>query len=74
MRVRVPEGSDFAAKSGADPIAEILKKCKTIAVVGSGLIVCWWFFLAWKPLIYFSDYHQHDAANQYRTPQHDPYR
>jgi len=34
MRVRVPEGSDFAAKSGADPIAEILKKCKTIAVVG----------------------------------------
>ena len=34
MRVRVPEGSDFTAKSGADPIAEILKKCKTIAVVG----------------------------------------
>src|SRR6266568_4688885 len=34
MRVLVPEGSEFAAKRGADPIAEILKKCKTIAVVG----------------------------------------
>ena len=33
MRVLVPEGSEFAAK-GADPIAEILNKCKTIAVVG----------------------------------------
>lgn len=34
MRVLVPEGSEFAAKGGADPIAEILRKCKTIAVVG----------------------------------------
>ena len=34
MRVLVPEGSEFAAKRGADPVAEILKKCKTIAVVG----------------------------------------
>ena len=34
MRVLVPEGSEFAAKRDADPIAEILKKCKTIAVVG----------------------------------------
>jgi uncharacterized protein len=34
MRVQVPEGSEFAAKRGADPIAEILKKSKTIAVVG----------------------------------------
>ncbi|HEX8765145.1 MAG TPA: CoA-binding protein [Candidatus Acidoferrum sp.] len=34
MRVLVPEGSEFAAKAGADPIAEILRKCKTIAVVG----------------------------------------
>lgn len=34
MRVLVPEGSEFAAKSDADSIAEILKKCKTIAVVG----------------------------------------
>jgi hypothetical protein len=34
MRVLVPESSEFAAKRGADPIAEILKKCKTIAVVG----------------------------------------
>lgn len=34
MRVLVPEGSEFAAKRGADPIAEILNKCKTIAVVG----------------------------------------
>ena len=33
MRVLVPEGSRFGAK-GADPIAEILKKCRTIAVVG----------------------------------------
>lgn len=30
----VPEGSEFAAKGGSDPIAEILTKCKTIAVVG----------------------------------------
>src|SRR5438045_4033684 len=34
MGGRVAEGSDVTAKSGADPIAEILKKCKTIAVVG----------------------------------------
>jgi predicted CoA-binding protein len=34
MRVLVPEGLEFEAKSGADPIAEILKKSKTIAVVG----------------------------------------
>jgi predicted CoA-binding protein len=34
MRVLVPEGSEFAAKRGGDPVAEILKKCKTIAVVG----------------------------------------
>jgi len=34
MRVLVPEGSEFAAQGSADPIAEILRKCKTIAVVG----------------------------------------
>ncbi len=34
MRVLVPEGSEFAAKGSADPIADILNKCKTIAVVG----------------------------------------
>ncbi len=34
MRVLVPEGLEFEAKSSADPIAEILKKSKTIAVVG----------------------------------------
>jgi hypothetical protein len=34
MRVLVPEGSELAATRGADPIGEILKKCKTIAVVG----------------------------------------
>ena len=34
MRVLVPERSEFAARSGDDSIAEILKKCKTIAVVG----------------------------------------
>src|SRR5260370_34574526 len=34
MRVLVPEGSEFAAKGSADPIADILSKCKTIAVVG----------------------------------------
>ena len=33
MRVLVPDGSQFCANSG-DPIAEILKKCRTIAVVG----------------------------------------
>ena len=34
MRVLVPEGSEFAATSGGDLIADILSKCKTIAVVG----------------------------------------
>lgn len=34
MRVLIPEASEFATKTGADPVAEILKKCKTIAVVG----------------------------------------
>ena len=34
MRVLVPEGSEFLTKDGKDPVAEILKKCKTIAVVG----------------------------------------
>jgi predicted CoA-binding protein len=34
MRVLVPQGSKFGAKSGADPIQEILEKCRTIAVVG----------------------------------------
>src|SRR6266852_2248345 len=34
MRVLVPKRSEFGARSGADPIAEILNNCKTIAVVG----------------------------------------
>jgi uncharacterized protein len=34
MRVLVPEGSEFGAKSGNDPITDILNSCKTIAVVG----------------------------------------
>jgi len=34
MRVLVPEGSEFGTKAGADPITELLSKCKTIAVVG----------------------------------------
>ena len=34
MRVLVPDESAFATGSGGDSIAEILKKCKTIAVVG----------------------------------------
>ena len=34
MRVLVPEDSEFGAKSGPDPISEILNKCRTIAVVG----------------------------------------
>ena len=34
MRVLVPEETEFGGKSGGDPIAEILRKCKTIAVVG----------------------------------------
>ncbi len=33
MKVLLPEGSDLAAQ-GTDPIAEILKRYKTIAVVG----------------------------------------
>jgi predicted CoA-binding protein len=34
MRVHVPEGANFFTHPGADPILEILKKYKTIAVVG----------------------------------------
>ena len=34
MRVLVPEGSSVVSQGSADSIAEILKKCKTIAVVG----------------------------------------
>ncbi|PYT82939.1 MAG: CoA-binding protein [Acidobacteria bacterium] len=34
MRVLVPERWEFGAENGGDPIAEILNKCKTIAVVG----------------------------------------
>lgn len=34
MRVFVPAGSEFGAKSGADPITNILRESKTIAVVG----------------------------------------
>ncbi|HVH60101.1 MAG TPA: CoA-binding protein [Candidatus Sulfotelmatobacter sp.] len=34
MRVLVPERSEFGATSGGDLIADILSKCKTIAVVG----------------------------------------
>jgi len=34
MRVLAPQSPKFVATAGADPIAEILKKCKTIAVVG----------------------------------------
>jgi len=34
MRVLVPEESEFGAQSGGDPIAGILRKYKTIAVVG----------------------------------------
>jgi len=34
MRVLVPEGSEFAAKAGKDPITAMLSTCKTIAVVG----------------------------------------
>ncbi len=34
MRVLVPEGSEFVTTGSADPITEILNKCKTIAVVG----------------------------------------
>ena len=34
MRMLVPEGSVFGAKSGNDPITDILNTCKTIAVVG----------------------------------------
>ncbi len=34
MRVLLPDGVDVATRPGADPIADILKKYKTIAVVG----------------------------------------
>jgi predicted CoA-binding protein len=34
MRVLLPDGGEFGKKAGADPITEILKTCKTIAVVG----------------------------------------
>ncbi len=34
MRVLVPEGSEFGAKSGNDPITHILNRSRTIAVVG----------------------------------------
>ena len=34
MRILVPERSEFLTKDGKDPVTEILKKCKTIAVVG----------------------------------------
>ena len=34
MRVHLPDPSKFFLKAGADPIAEILKQYKTIAVVG----------------------------------------
>jgi predicted CoA-binding protein len=34
MRVHVPEGADVFTYPGADPILEILKKYKTVAVVG----------------------------------------
>lgn len=34
MRVLFPEGAEFGKKADADPITEILKTCKTIAVVG----------------------------------------
>jgi hypothetical protein len=34
MRVLIPESSEFVGQAGSDPITAILKKCKTIAVVG----------------------------------------
>lgn len=34
MRVLIPESTNFSANSSADPILDILKNCKTIAVVG----------------------------------------
>lgn len=34
MKVWVPEASQFVSQGSADPIADILEKCKTIAVVG----------------------------------------
>lgn len=34
MRVLIPEGANPATHAGADPITNILKMCKTIAVVG----------------------------------------
>src|SRR5207245_11468889 len=34
MRILIPDGADFSTQPGADTILEILKKYKTIAVVG----------------------------------------
>lgn len=34
MRVLVPQGSSLVPRGNADPILDILRKCKTIAVVG----------------------------------------
>jgi predicted CoA-binding protein len=34
MRILLPDGADFSTQPGADTILEILKKYKTIAVVG----------------------------------------
>ncbi len=34
MKVLLPDGAEAATRPGADPIADILKKYKTIAVVG----------------------------------------
>ena len=34
MKVHVPDGANFSAYAGTDVILEILKTCKTIAVVG----------------------------------------
>ena len=34
MRILVPDGADFSRQPGTDTILEILKKYKTIAVVG----------------------------------------
>ncbi len=34
MRVLLPGSADFGMTAGADPVADILRKCRTIAVVG----------------------------------------
>ncbi len=34
MKVLLPDGANFATHPGADPITQILKSCRTIAVVG----------------------------------------